>query len=392
MKALSLLILLVACSGPVTPSPPVFVAGPVVVGISARQATISWATDVPTTGSVTLTPEEGGDIISVEISEALVAHDLVLQNLPPQTSFTVRVVAQAEGLIAEAERFSFSTLRDTSEQKFRVLFDAAHGQDAGNADWVIDDGERFPSPENPSREDDWDGAISNWGFDLFQSGRYEIESLPEGERFTFGDATNPQDLSLYEALIIPEPNRHFSAEERSAVIDFVEQGGGLVLVANHDGADRDNDGVDAIDALNRLMNENGHQNDVFGVQFDRFVDITADPATNLVVQQGLPVIDGPFGVVQVIAFNNGTTMTLTPGGPATPLIWDNGAPQTNTRVLVAVSSFGAGKVVLVGDSSPFDDGTARPGNDNIFDSWNASGQDNDILFLNAVAFVVGDGG
>ncbi len=83
-------------------------------------------------------------------------------------------------------------------------------------------------------------------------------------------------------------------------------------------------------------------------------------------------------------------MTLRAGGPAQAIGWDNGAVRNLNNVIAAVSSFGSGRVFLISDSSPSDDGTGRPGNDNIFDSWNVPTQDNATLFLNAVAFVVGE--
>src|SRR5690606_31256824 len=107
----------------------------------------------------------------------------------------------------------------------RVLFDAAHGQMAGNADWVIDADAcnhvpRFPTPssreiaaaaragETP-HETTWSGAFSAFGVALASSG-FELESLPPGERFTFGSVDNPQVLSGYDVLVAPEPNTPLS--------------------------------------------------------------------------------------------------------------------------------------------------------------------------------------
>jgi hypothetical protein len=311
-----------------------------------------------------------------------------VQGLLPATEYETLIVATAAGISVASPVLRFSTLPEQQKQSFRVLFDAAHGEAAGNSDWVIDDGERFASPASPSSPTDWEGAISSWGFELFVTGRYEIETLPAGVDVQFG-SSSPQDLSNYDAFIVPEPNNPFSSAERNAIVRYVQSGGGLLLVGNHSGSDRDNDGFDAVEVLNQLMNQNGIANNVFGVQFDTS-DIDADPANNLDVRQGVPVIDGPFGIVQQIGINRGSTMTLRAGGPAQAIGWDNGAVRDLNNVIAAVSSFGAGKVFLISDSSPADDGTGRPGNDNIFDSWNVPTQDNATLFLNAVAFVVGE--
>ena len=335
-----------------------------------------------------MTPTQGAPI-TITVPAGL-NHDILATGLTPNTTYSTKIAISANGLSAEAV-ISVTTLPG-SQENFRVLFDAAHGEESGNADWVIDDGDRFATPALPQAATDWDGAISSWAFDLFLTGRYEIESVPNGKTITFNSAANDQDLSLFDALILPEPNRPFSASERAAILNFVEQGGGLILVSGHDGADRDNDGFDAVMILNQLMDPNGVINpngqSVFGIEFDP-VTRSDDPLSNIDDRQGVPVIQGIFGSVNIIGINSGATMTAFAGGPAQPVAWLNNAPRGLTDVIAAVSSFGAGKVFLIGDSSPFEDGTGQPG-DLIFDSWNLPNQDNATLFLNAIAFVVGD--
>ncbi len=126
----------------------------------------------------------------------------------------------------------------------------------------------------------------------------------------------------------------------------------------------------------------------FGIRYD-LNEVVEDPLTNIDDRQGIPVIQGIFGQVGVIGINNGATLTITDGVQTQGIAWLNNAPRGLTDVVAAVSSFGAGKVFLIGDSSPFEDGTGQPG-DLIFDSWHLTNQDNAALFLNAVAFVVGD--
>ena len=379
---------MLACSSPNPASAPQFLAGPLAVGVETTQATISWASDVFSESVIVLTPTQGAPI-TVLVPGGL-NHDIRVTGLTPDTTYNTQITISANGLSAEAT-ISVTTL-SKQPGNFRILFDAAHGEEAGNADWVIDNGNRFATPEVPQAPTDWDGAISSWAFDLFVTGRYEIESVPEGKAITFNNAQNDQDLSLFDALVLPEPNRPLSASERSSIINFVEQGGGLLLVSGHDGADRDNDGFDGVEILNQLMdpagviNPNGQS--LFGVEFDA-VTRSDDPLTNIDDRQGIPVIQGIFGQVGVIGINSGATMTLAAGGPAQAIAWLDGAPRGLTDVIAAVSSFGEGKVFLIGDSSPFEDGTGQPG-DLIFDSWNLTNQDNAALFLNATAFVVGD--
>jgi hypothetical protein len=381
-------VCLIACSSPIPASPPQFLAGPLAIGVETTQATISWASDVSAEGSVVLTPTQGAPItITVPASRN---HDILATNLAPNTTYNTTITISNNGLSTEAV-LSLTTLSGKPDN-FRVLFDAAHGEESGNADWVIDNGNRVATPTLPQAATDWDGAISSWAFDLFLTGRYEIESVPVGKAITFNSAANDQDLSLFDALVLPEPNRPFSTSERAAILNFVEQGGGLLLISDHDGADRDNDGFDAVMILNQLMdpagviNPNGQS--LFGIEFDP-VTRSEDPLTNIDDRQGVPVIQGLFGSVNVIGINSGATMTVFAAGPAQPIAWLNNVPRGLTDVIAAVSSFGAGKVFLIGDSSPFEDGTGQPG-DLIFDSWNLPNQDNATLFLNAIAFVVGD--
>jgi hypothetical protein len=50
------------------------------------------------------------------------------------------------------------------------------------------------------------------------------------------------------------------------------------------------------------------------------------------------------------------------------LIWQNSFSQGNTNVMAASSTFGTGRVFVVTDSSPMDDGTGASGN-TLFVSW-----------------------
>ncbi|MGZ5552748.1 MAG: hypothetical protein ACXWHF_03830, partial [Chthoniobacterales bacterium] len=56
--------------------------------------------------------------------------------------------------------------------------------------------------------------------------------------------------------------------------------------------------------------------------------------------------------------------------------------HTNSNVMVAYGTFGAGKFVAIGDSSPIDDGTGASG-DTLFDGWNDGGGDDGDLVINA---------
>ncbi|MDT7845799.1 hydrolase, partial [Streptomyces justiciae] len=78
----------------------------------------------------------------------------------------------------------------------RVLFDNAHAETAGNADWIISTSQPDPLGEDssPSSETDWTGALSSWGVALQQTGDYSLDTLPSGSSLTYG-GSSATDLS-----------------------------------------------------------------------------------------------------------------------------------------------------------------------------------------------------
>jgi hypothetical protein len=68
-----------------------------------------------------------------------------------------------------------------------------------------------------------------------------------------------------------------------------------------------------------------------------------------------------------------------------------GASQAGlTGVMAASCTYGAGRVVMAGDSSPIDDGSATAGNSSIFDGWGEAAGNDSVLFLNATLWVTRD--
>src|SRR5712691_7053549 len=147
-------------------------------------------------------------------------------------------------------------------QQKTILFDAAHAQTAGNADWTLDEdscgiAQRFPTPDqsgitSSTAETYWNGAHSAMGVDLVKKG-FHVESLPVGARISYNDGTNPQDLKNYNVYVVPEPNTRFTTTEVTAIRSFVQNGGGLLMIADHAGADRNNDGWEPPAIFNDLM-------------------------------------------------------------------------------------------------------------------------------------------
>src|SRR3954463_15674943 len=81
----------------------------------------------------------------------------------------------------------------------RVLFDNAHAETAGNADWIISTSQPDPLSQDssPSSETDWTGALSSWGVALQKTGDYSLKTLPSGSSITYGTSA-ATDLSNFD--------------------------------------------------------------------------------------------------------------------------------------------------------------------------------------------------
>ena len=272
----------------------------------------------------------------------------------------------------------------------KVLFDATKAQMAGNADWVIDadtrnigtgtsglmtagagsdsNPQRFPTPTQANitattSETYWSGGLSAWGVALVKRG-FSVETLPIGGKITFGDSTNAQDLSNYGIFVTCEPNIKFTTTEKQAIIRFVAAGGGFFMIADHTASDRNNDGFDSLEVLNDLVNTNGIASNVFGITFN--VNNYSVTSSTVSTNTADPLTRGPVGSVSQMKFSAGCTMAVN-GTTAKGSIFRTSA-RSNSDVMAAYGTYGLGKVVAIGDSSPVDDGTGDPG-DTLYTGW-----------------------
>ncbi len=265
----------------------------------------------------------------------------------------------------------------------RVLFDNAHAETAGNADWIISTSQPDPLGEDsaPSDESDWTGALSSWGVALQQTGDYSLKTLPSGSSLSYG-GSSATDLKNFDTLVLPEPNTLFTAAEKTAIMTFVKNGGGLFMISDHTGADRNNDGEDAVEILNDLMTNNSvDSTDPFGFSIDSLSISSGYPAA--ITDSTDPVLHGSFGTVTKSLIASGTTATIKPADNSTAkgLLYRSGY-SGNTGAFFLTSTFGSGRIAFWGDSSPIDDGTGQSGN-TLYDGWNDSGATNAALALNA---------
>src|SRR5262249_42801642 len=146
---------------------------------------------------------------------------------------------------------------------------------------------------------------------------------------------------------------------------------------------RNNDGHDSPNIWNDLMTNNSVATNPFGFSID-LVDIS-ETSSNVWTGAGAatnPILNGSQGSVSQLQFNDGATVTVNPAANSTVqgLIWQSGFAQNTTHIMAASSTFGTGRVFVVTDSSPMDDGTGAP-NNNLFVSWNLFSHTQ--LFMNA---------
>ena len=295
----------------------------------------------------------------------------------------------------------------------KILFDATKSQMAGNADWVIDadshniftssgpsqsgggtesNPQRYPTPAqsgitSTTSETFWNGALSYWAIDCVKQG-YTVETLPYNGQITYGVTSNLQDLSNYKVFVVDEPNISFTASEMTAIINFVSNGGGLMMIADHTISDRNNDGIDSLVIWNDLMSSNSVLANPFGITFD-----TADfsqTSTNVAALPTNPILHGSFGNVTKAQWSGGTTMTLntTANASVKGLIFKTGSSTTGlSNVMCASATYGNGKVVAIGDSSIPDDGTGDS-NDILYDGYitDAAGNHQKLL-MNAIIWL-----
>ena len=294
----------------------------------------------------------------------------------------------------------------------KILFDATKSEFASNADWVIDadvhnlnsnwpvttggsesNPQQIPTPAQSgitgsTSETFWDGGISAWGVDMVKyDANYIIETLPYDGQITYNNGSNSQDLSNYDIFILCEPNSLFTATEKTAIMNFVQNGGGLYIVSDHDIADRNGDGVDAVDVLNDLMTNNSVQNNAFGITYNHD-NISETPSTNMApLPNDDPLLHGPFGDVSNLSFHNGASMTINTSDNPTvkAVVYRNSSSNTGTTgVMMAYATFGSGRIVALGDSSPVDDGSGDSG-DNLYQGWTDG--DNGKLIANGTVWL-----
>ncbi|HQG27470.1 MAG TPA: hypothetical protein PLY73_02860, partial [Candidatus Ozemobacteraceae bacterium] len=249
-----------------------------------------------------------------------------------------------------------------SAADIKVLYDDTHGQTAGNADWIVT------------------GAYSEM-CDMLKENGFSIDSLSKvssNRRFT------PDLLAGYDAVILAEPNNPYEQAEQTAIVEFVRNGGGAFLIGDHGNADRDNDGWDAVKALNTFCGE-------FGFTFTG--NYLYEAPVSGAMNKEHPAMFGVRGVGAWAA----STFTLTPKDDAKAIGLIDSRYKKAPYVVAAEA--GKGRVIALGDSSPFDDGTSTPvaepsarragGVKKLHDSYDSFMYSHPQLAYNAMMWVTG---
>lgn len=258
----------------------------------------------------------------------------------------------------------------------KVLFDNAHGQTAGAADWVID------------------GGFSDFTDGLRAVG-FTVESLERPMQYTFGEtAITYEALEPYDVFVIPEANIPFKAAEQEALEQYVENGGAVFFISDHYNADRNKNRWDASEVFNgyrRGAYENPAKGmtaeeanspamhgvsssdwlaDNFGVRF-RYNALGDVNATDIVSpSQSFGITAG----VEAVAMHAGSTVAILDPNKAKGLVYvPTGVPAWGNAVdegvyngggraegpYAAIAKLGLGKAAFIGDSSPVEDATPK---------------------------------
>jgi hypothetical protein len=277
------------------------------------------------------------------------------------------------------------TTGSTGTPPYRVLFDSAHKQAVSNACWIIDStSSADPVPASPTSATDWQGAISSWGFDLFSSGRYTIKQLPVGASLTYGGGGSG-DLSNFDVFISDEPELTFSSTEQAAMVTFVNAGKGVMLISDHAGANRCSSCTQAATVINDFLVSGAGTS--FGAKTDLNDIGTSGLIGNIVTSASLAQTfgNGPFGAGSTFSYHSGTSVSVTNSSVAQVVV-----DSSSGGMIVASTPSAAGRFVLIGDSSPEEDGSAAAcPSANVHNGW-AEANDRAIV-LNATAWLAHDG-
>ncbi|RIO08221.1 DNA-binding protein [Mammaliicoccus sciuri] len=251
--------------------------------------------------------------------------------------------------------------------KGKVLFDSAHGQTAGSADWVIN------------------GGFSDFA-DALTKENYEVTDLGYNQLLDY------DKMKKYEVVVIPEANNPLKASEQDAIEQYVKSGGSILMISDHYNADRNFNRYDSSEVMNgyrrgafdnpikgmnaeesssdkmKDVQSRDFLNEVFGLRF-RYnalgnikVDDLADEKDSFGITKG----------IKAVSMHAGSTIAITDPNKAKGVAfvpklskddaWNHAVDQgiyngggRNEGPYIAVSKVSKGKGAFIGDSSMVED-------------------------------------
>ncbi len=262
------------------------------------------------------------------------------------------------------------TITPTNGNGKMILFDNAHAQTAGAADWVID------------------GGFSDFAEGLANEG-YMVKELRKGSSITYSD------LADAAVFVIPEANVPFKVSEQDVLAQYVADGGSILFIADHYNADRNKNRWDSSEVFNGYRRgayndpakgmTSGERNSAamedvvssdwlsteFGVRF-RY-NALGDLSANQIVAPGecFNITNG----ISSVAMHAGSTVAITNPEVAKGIIYtpEGGVSKWASAVdqgvynnggiaegaYVAIAKKGRGKAAFIGDSSLVEDATPK---------------------------------
>lgn len=225
-----------------------------------------------------------------------------------------------------------------------VLFDEGHAQTAGNADWTIK------------------GGFSDFA-DVFKAAGCTLKSVK---------SLTPDVLREAAVIVLPEPNSAYTPTEEKAIVDFVNNGGALYAIGDHNNSDRNGDGIDSVGALNRFLPKLGLE-----LEIRYFSEAPAGGE-----YRKTPLTQG----VKAVGTWGGTSVRCL-SGSAEGHIFFSSKNGGGAYIATAVVGTKGGRVIAMGDSSPYDDGTGDP-RDKLHNGFSNPKFQHDVLARNSVKWIL----
>lgn len=191
----------------------------------------------------------------------------------------------------------------------------------------------------------------------------------------------------YDVVVVDEPNILFAMSEKQALLNFVANGGGLFMIADHTLSDRDADGFDSVTIWTDFLGDNGLVFNPFGIYFPNWDTGSNESGKNTFNHNilGDPILNGPVGVATNMEYFNGNEFQIdnTKNPTVISHMWFGALGDSNNCCGLASLRYGNGRVVC-GDSSCFDDGTGDPHDSSLYDGYTTdAGGVQHIWILNA---------